>query len=191
MVQQLGDLEYQHERNSHRPTDRYGGLKVVEGNFENTMEVYMMNKTIYLAYGSNLNLEQMAHRCPTAELIGTAVLRDYQLLFRGGHGVAVATVEPCVGESVPVLLWDIQPQDELNLDRYEGVPYLYRKEYRMVEFKGKVIQVMLYIMNEGRPLATPNAYYYTTIREGYKDNDFDEQILKQAVLDSLETDLVE
>lgn len=150
-----------------------------------------MKKTIYLAYGSNLNLAQMAQRCPTAELLGTAVLRDYRLLFRGGHGVAVATVEPYEGGSVPVLLWDIEPNDELNLDRYEGIPYLYRKEYMTLEYKGKPTKVMLYIMNEGRPLATPNVYYYTTIREGYKDNEFDEQVLKQGVLDSLENDLEE
>lgn len=42
-----------------------------------------MNKTLYLAYGSNLNLEQMAYRCPTAKPVGQVVLKDYQLLFRG------------------------------------------------------------------------------------------------------------
>ena len=68
-----------------------------------------MNKTFYLAYGSNLNLEQMAHRCPTAKPIGTAVLKDYQLLFRGGHGGSVATVEPFKGKTVPCLLWEITP----------------------------------------------------------------------------------
>ena len=32
-----------------------------------------MNKDrLYIAYGSNLNLEQMKHRCPTAEVVGAA-----------------------------------------------------------------------------------------------------------------------
>ena len=87
-----------------------------------------MNKTFYLAYGSNLNLEQMAHRCPTAKPIGTTVLKDYQLLFRGEHGGSVATVEPFKGKNVPCLLWEITPADEAALDRYEGFPFLYRKE---------------------------------------------------------------
>lgn len=26
--------------------------------------------TLYIAYGSNLNLPQMANRCPTAEVVG-------------------------------------------------------------------------------------------------------------------------
>ena len=32
----------------------------------------------YIAYGSNLNLQQMKHRCPTAEVVGTAVLRNWK-----------------------------------------------------------------------------------------------------------------
>ena len=42
-----------------------------------------MNRTIYMAYGSNLNREQMAHRCPTARVLGSAELTDHRLLFRG------------------------------------------------------------------------------------------------------------
>ena len=49
--------------------------------------------TIYLAYGSNLNLKQMACRCPTAQVLGSAKLTGYRLFFRGGNGGAVATIE--------------------------------------------------------------------------------------------------
>ena len=41
-----------------------------------------MNKKFYIAYGSNLSVEQMAYRAPDAELIGKAVLRDWRLLFK-------------------------------------------------------------------------------------------------------------
>ena len=34
---------------------------------------------LYIAYGSNLNLEQMKHRCPTAEVVGVAELRNWRL----------------------------------------------------------------------------------------------------------------
>ena len=40
-------------------------------------------KRIYLAYGSNLNRHQMAYRCPDAECIGTASIKDYRLLYKG------------------------------------------------------------------------------------------------------------
>ena len=74
----------------------------------------------YIAYGSNLNRAQMALRCPDAKVVGTGEIKDYELLFRGNRNGAVGTVEPKKGESVPVLIWEISPRDEFNLDRYEG-----------------------------------------------------------------------
>ena len=67
---------------------------------------------LYIAYGSNLNLEQMKHRCPTAEVVGTAELKNWRLWFRGGNHSAVATIERERGFKVPVLIWRIQPEDE-------------------------------------------------------------------------------
>src|SRR5690625_7348414 len=83
----------------------------------------MMGK-LYIAYGSNLNLEQMANRCPTAKVVGPSEIKGHKLVFRGPHAHAVATVEPCKGESVPVLVWQITSSDEKALDRYEGWPQL-------------------------------------------------------------------
>ena len=130
----------------------------------------------------------MAERCPTARPVGPAVLEDYQLLFRGGHGGSVATVEPLKGKSAPCLLWEITQADEVALDRYEGFPYLYRKEMVKVRLGKKKVETMVYIMNEGRPLGTPSCYYYSVILDGYKSADFDIAILKQAVEDSKEND---
>ena len=64
-----------------------------------------MNGRKYIAYGSNLNREQMAQRCPDAKVIESGMLKDYELLFRGYTDAAVATVEPKEGENVPVLIW--------------------------------------------------------------------------------------
>ncbi|KXG74561.1 gamma-glutamylcyclotransferase family protein [Thermotalea metallivorans] len=147
-----------------------------------------MSNKLYLAYGSNLNLEQMATRCPTAKVVGASKIKGYRLLFRGSHAGAVATIEPFKGESVPVLVWDITPADEAALDRYEGWPFLYRKETIKVRLNGKTVQAMVYIMNEGRPLGQPSCYYYSTILDGYKSAGFDVEILRKAVADSFEED---
>ena len=40
-------------------------------------------KRYYIAYGSNLNVRQMKFRCPTAKIVGTAVIGDYELLYKG------------------------------------------------------------------------------------------------------------
>jgi gamma-glutamylcyclotransferase (GGCT)/AIG2-like uncharacterized protein YtfP len=146
-----------------------------------------MSNKLYLAYGSNLNLAQMAQRCPSAKVVGSTELKNYRLLFRGGHAAAVATVEPMKGGSVPVLIWSISSTDEAALDRYEGFPFLYRKETMKVRLNGKSTTVMVYIMNEqGRPLDVPGCYYYSVILDGYKDAGFNTNILKKAVRDSAE-----
>lgn len=134
---------------------------------------------IYLAYGSNLHIEQMQRRCPTAEVLGTSTLHGYRLVFNG-----VATIEPDPDRNVPVLLWDIKPADEPPLDRYEGFPHLYRRETVQVELNGKTVDAMVYIMNsEG--IAPPSPYYYDVIRQGYEMNGLDIAVLEQARRESL------
>ena len=54
-------------------------------------------KTIYIAYGSNLNHEQMAKRCPKASYIGSTILKGWRLIFK-----SVATIEKDVRKEVPV-----------------------------------------------------------------------------------------
>ncbi|MFT8889533.1 MAG: gamma-glutamylcyclotransferase family protein [Ethanoligenens sp.] len=145
-----------------------------------------MNKpTLYIAYGSNLSLPQMACRCPTARVAGASEIKDYELLFRGGRRGAVATVEPLKGASVPVLLWKIQPADEQSLDRYEGYPHFYHKEILPVELAGKTQPAMVYIMNGGHPLGAPSDYYLQTIADGYKTAGFDTDFLVEAVEKSI------
>ena len=139
---------------------------------------------IYLAYGSNLHLSQMARRCPTARMIGTATLTDYRMLFRGNGWGGVATVEPDAGSSVPVLLWEIQPADERALDIYEGYPTLYTKITKTVDLNGEPVEAMLYVMTESHELSAPSPSYYAVLREGYKMHGFDLAILKKAFDDS-------
>lgn len=145
-------------------------------------------RKMYVAYGSNLNLAQMAKRCPAARVAGKGVLEDWHLLFRGSHVGAVATVEPWKGGGVPVLVWEITPADEEALDRYEGWPFLYRKETVEVKLGGRTVKAMIYIMNGGRPLGQPGCSYYATILEGYRSAGFNANTLRKATADSVETE---
>lgn len=131
---------------------------------------------LYIAYGSNLNLPQMGRRCPTAKVVGTSEIKNYELLFRG-----VATVEPKEGASVPILLWKIEALDEAALDRYEGWPRLYRKEMMDVELEGKSVPAMVYVMNDVRFLGMPSESYYKVIEEGYQTAGFDTAVLEHAL----------
>jgi len=145
----------------------------------------MKSETLYIAYGSNLNLPQMAFRCPTAKVVGASEIKDYELLFRGGRKSSVATVEPLKGSSVPVLLWKLKERDLQSLDRYEGFPSFYRKEILEVELRGKTVPAMVYIMNDGHPFGSPSDYYLNTILEGYQSAGFDTEFLEQAMEKSI------
>lgn len=140
-----------------------------------------MKNKLYIAYGSNLNLPQMAQRCPTAKVVGASEIKDYALVFRGGRHGAVATIEPCEGSSVPVLLWNITPRDEQALDVYEGYPSFYEKQSMELPLDDRTVSAMVYVMTPGHRLGYPSDYYYNTIREGYKTAGLDTSVLEHAV----------
>ena len=47
----------------------------------------MVEDKLYFAYGSNINLDQMAYRCPAAQVVGPVVLEGsrYMAYFGGSH----------------------------------------------------------------------------------------------------------
>lgn len=140
-----------------------------------------MKNKLYLAYGSNMNLPQMAQRCPTAKVVGVSEIKDHALVFRGGRSGAVATIEPQEGASVPVLLWKIQPKDEIALDYYEGFPSFYEKQMQEVEVDGQSVSAMVYVMAPGHILGMPSQYYYDVIKEGYESAGISTAVLDDAV----------
>jgi cation transport regulator ChaC len=138
-----------------------------------------MEENLYFAYGSNINLDQMAYRCPAAQVVGAVTLENYELLFRRG---GFATIQPREGETVTGLLWNITPGCEQSLDRYEGYPRFYDK--RMVTVRdccGHEFSAMVYIMNERfREPMLPSDTYYKGILEGYRQNGMPTEPLKRA-----------
>ena len=85
----------------------------------------MNEKRYYIAYGSNLNVRQMRMRCPHATILGTANLKDWELLFKGSRTGSYLTIEECEKVTVHVLIWDETAPDEPALDRYEVFTTLY------------------------------------------------------------------
>lgn len=132
----------------------------------------------YIAYGSNMNIEQMSRRCPNAKPIGKTVLKNYKLVFKG-----VADIEKSESEEVPIVVWEITKECEKALDIYEGYPRLYRKEYVQIEINGKTELAMVYVMNYAKG-ARPSEYYYNVIKQGYKDFDINIAPLEKALKES-------
>ena len=151
-----------------------------------------MAKRYYIAYGSNLNLQQMRGRCPGATIVGTSVIEDYRLLFKGSKTGSYLTIEPWEGGRVPVAVWEVTEAHERSLDRYEGYPVFYYKADMELEVsltgtgEVKTLPGFVYMMYADRPIGTPSNSYFVTCAQGYRSFGFDPRILLDAYANSKE-----
>ena len=135
----------------------------------------------YIAYGSNLNVQQMRRRCPDAYIAGVGYMKGWKLVFRGNSRLCgVLNIEQAKGEEIPIGIWRISEKDEKNLDIYEGYPHLYRKAFFPVRIEGEDTVAMAYIMTDGHEVAPPSESYFDTVKQGYKDFMFDNACLTMA-----------
>lgn len=141
---------------------------------------------LYVAYGSNMNLEQMSHRCPKAKVVGIGILKDYKLTFRGRYK-GVANIEPCKDKAVPIVLWEITEECERALDLYEGYPNFYIKKDIEVTVGDESKTAMVYVMTKEYTnlVAAPTEYYFNVIARGYSDNGIDLKPLQIAYSECL------
>lgn len=137
---------------------------------------------LYIAYGSNLHLEQMKYRCPGATIYAKGVIENYRLVFRGSKTGSYATIIRAQGSCVPVVVWKISDRNEQSLDRYEGYPtFYYKKRVRVKLTSGARITGMAYIMFDEAKVGAPSMRYLTTVSEGYLDNNLDMRVFEEAV----------
>ena len=144
----------------------------------------------YLAYGSNMSVTQMDHRCPRAVYVGAAELKDYRLLFKGSKSGCYLTVEPMKGRTVPCLVWMVDEKDEGALDRYEGCPTFYKKKDIRVALRSLTgddlgeVDAFFYQMDRRRGPGAPEWWYFDVCEEGYDRFGFDKDILFTALDES-------
>jgi hypothetical protein len=126
--------------------------------------------TLYAAYGSNLDPQQMALRAPHSPERGTGWLPGWRLTFGGedlGWEGALATVveDPDPASQVFVALYDISDPDEAALDQWEGSGLgLYAKiRVRVATLDGDVT-AWLYVL-DGYEGGLPSARYVGIIAD--------------------------
>ena len=143
-----------------------------------------MKRTLYLAYGSNMNIDQMKGRCPGASLKSTGFVHGYRLTFRGS---GVANIEKTRGRKVPVVLWEITPECETALDSYEGFPSLYvKRKVKVKTMGGDMVEAFVYVMAEryeSQP-HPPWKQYLDVIWQGYLDNTMPLRFLREAIAEN-------
>ena len=126
----------------------------------------------YFAYGSNMDAAQMAQRVPGARAQGRARLPGYRLRCDklGRDGSAKANVRVEQSQSVWGVIYEISPEDLLNLDRFEGG---YRRAVAQVTLpSGSSVdcQIYIYIGAKTDPALRPNRRYRDTMVRGARQH---------------------
>ncbi|HWR97562.1 MAG TPA: gamma-glutamylcyclotransferase [Candidatus Methanoperedens sp.] len=148
----------------------------------------------YFAYGSNLNLRDLAKWC---ELMGRpsalsdpglpAYLPDHELVcdyFSPSRKGGVLDLRPSVGKLVPGALFEVSEGSLKTLDLKEGVPLIYRRvEKRVLIADGREFVAVAYeVAPEYRspePVA-PSEGYVGIVAAGLADFGHDERMLHAA-----------
>lgn len=119
----------------------------------------------YFAYGMNTNLEQMAYRCPQAQLVGAATLDGHRFRFAG-----CADIVEDEHNYVDGVLWYITRDCLAALDQLEGYPRFYNSKEVLVVCNGQEYRAEVYYMNAGQEDGLPTNSYLDMVTEGYTDN---------------------
>jgi gamma-glutamylcyclotransferase (GGCT)/AIG2-like uncharacterized protein YtfP len=97
------------------------------------------------AYGSNMDAQAMAARCPGARLIGRARLPRHRVdLMPGGF----ATLVRDASATAQGALWELSFGDLAALDRYEGAGYA-KISQPVLREKGAAVRALIYVGKSG------------------------------------------
>lgn len=156
----------------------------------------------YYAYGSNLDIKRMMLRCPSAEIIGVAVLNKYRLTFMENNGgkVVANILKTKKNDCVLGVVYYIPRQEDWDeLDRCEGHPIVYKRVNVNVELEsGEVKECITYIMEDEkfvthntkwlkgslvakRLIGIPKKDYLKHITNGYIQHELDINKLKDVL----------
>lgn len=135
--------------------------------------------TLYFAYGSNLSLTQMSHRCPSSPHNGVAALHHHRWII---NARGYANVVPSPGDVVYGLTYALTAEDEARLDVDEGVPWAYEKRMMDLEVwaaaegravvegeRGEVRRGLVYVDERRVVEGTPRREYVGRMNRGVEE----------------------
>jgi gamma-glutamylcyclotransferase (GGCT)/AIG2-like uncharacterized protein YtfP len=112
---------------------------------------------LHFAYGSNMDADAMARRCPQARLVGPARLAGWRFaLMPSGY----ATIVPDPRAHVHGALWDVAVAGVAALDRYEqiGLGLYQKRSLRVLRPPAGSAQALVYVGAKPELGAAPRNY---------------------------------
>ena len=146
-----------------------------------------MDTITYFAYGSNMSLERLRKRVPSAEPKGKAVLRCHRLAFHKvsrKDGSGKCDIPPAKeSDAVWGRLYHIDDKDKECLDRYEGLGYGYDDKCVTVELdSGCTVCAMTYYVKDPtkiNPNLKPYTWYQKHVLVGAKESSLPPDYIKK------------
>jgi hypothetical protein len=147
------------------------------------------DRSFYIAYGSNINIEQMKMRCPNTIEIMEEVLTPYEITFRQTElgsfldmDMSARLIDNCYVMRTPVVIYALTKEDEQRLDGFEHYPDIYiKKNVVFVVDKGLYLSCYYYTLKEKTPYGKPSDKYVNICKKGYENHNFDQSILLDAL----------
>jgi len=102
----------------------------------------------YFAYGSNMDMSRLSSRGVNPITRNKGTLKDWKLKFNKKASAgdwSFANIEPSKGDIVEGLVFEIKESDLKLLDKFEGAPRHYRREFLVVETYTETIKCITYI----------------------------------------------
>jgi len=130
-----------------------------------------MNRSLYFAYGANLDADRMKERCPDSDPVSQAWLAGWRFTFAGKSrlwGVGgVSTLFPEPGGLATGRLYQVSDADLAALDVIEGHPEVYRRVSLRVESPRGVRPAWCYLLTPGTPETAPTPSYREAVLAAY------------------------
>ena len=123
----------------------------------------------YFAYGSNMNWEQMQRRCPSAQFVCVARLKNYRFAIARHsrlRNCGTANIFAETGSEVWGIVYNVSEQELMILDGFEDG---YRRERMLVLATGdsqSSIEVLVYIAKKEDNVPLPSSEYKQLIVAG-------------------------
>ena len=123
----------------------------------------------YFAYGSNMNWEQMQRRCPSAQFVCVASLKDYRFAIARHsrlRNCGTANIFADAGSEVWGIVYAVSELDLVTLNAFEDG---YRREKLLAWATGdsqRSLEVLVYIAEKEDTVPLPNPEYKRLILDG-------------------------
>ncbi len=117
-----------------------------------------VTRSLYFAYGSNLNIMQIMKRCPSVQFHSLATLKNYKLIFD-----RVASIEKSEDSVVIGVIYSLTDKDIESLDKYEGIA---SNIYHKIHFNLNGFQVFTYVKTDTSASQLPLSTYIDKIKNG-------------------------